>query len=146
MFLYVSVWDASYIDDGRRTGPYVGCDSPYVCKYKDIHVPELEDIGGSSRENLKERLHATLVSYDHAGLLGLLRLSNLLWLLGKDEEPRDIPRLILQSLCKDLEAIELGCFLASYGCCVMHVLCKQLLDSPRSVVNCLLIGIQASPC
>lgn len=39
MFLYASVWDASYIDEARWTGPYVGCDAPYVCLYKDIHVP-----------------------------------------------------------------------------------------------------------
>ncbi|CAN1157554.1 Probable xyloglucan endotransglucosylase/hydrolase protein 27 [Linum perenne] len=39
MFLYASVWDASYIDEGRWTGPYHGCDAPYVCLYKDIHVP-----------------------------------------------------------------------------------------------------------
>lgn len=39
MFLYASVWDASYIDNARWTGPYVGCDAPYVCLYKDIHVP-----------------------------------------------------------------------------------------------------------
>lgn len=39
MFLYASVWDASYIDEGRWTGPYVGSDAPYVCLYKDIHVP-----------------------------------------------------------------------------------------------------------
>ncbi|KAE9445794.1 hypothetical protein C3L33_22309, partial [Rhododendron williamsianum] len=39
MFLYASVWDASYIDEGRWTGPYVGCDAPYVCHYKDVVVP-----------------------------------------------------------------------------------------------------------
>ncbi|KAL8139082.1 hypothetical protein V2J09_005083 [Rumex salicifolius] len=39
MFLYASVWDASYIDEARWTGPYVGCDAPYVCHYKDIRVP-----------------------------------------------------------------------------------------------------------
>lgn len=39
MYLYASVWDASCIDEGRWTGPYVGCDAPYVCLYKDIHVP-----------------------------------------------------------------------------------------------------------
>ncbi|KAJ8748841.1 hypothetical protein K2173_013272 [Erythroxylum novogranatense] len=39
MFLYASVWDASYIDDGKWTGPYVGCDSPYVCLYRDVRVP-----------------------------------------------------------------------------------------------------------
>ncbi|OWM64179.1 xyloglucan endotransglucosylase/hydrolase protein 9-like [Punica granatum] len=39
MFLYASVWDASYIDNARWTGPYIGCDAPYVCLYKEIHVP-----------------------------------------------------------------------------------------------------------
>ncbi|KAF8032520.1 hypothetical protein BT93_D1431 [Corymbia citriodora subsp. variegata] len=39
MFLYASVWDASYIDNARWTGPYIGCDAPYVCLYKDIHIP-----------------------------------------------------------------------------------------------------------
>lgn len=39
MFLYASVWDVSYIDEGRWTGPYVGCDAPYVCHYKDVVVP-----------------------------------------------------------------------------------------------------------
>ncbi|KAK6942077.1 Glycoside hydrolase family 16 [Dillenia turbinata] len=33
MFLYASVWDASYIDDARWTGPYIGCNAPYVCEY-----------------------------------------------------------------------------------------------------------------
>lgn len=39
MFLYASVWDASYIDEARWTGPYIGSDAPYVCHYKDIQVP-----------------------------------------------------------------------------------------------------------
>ncbi|PKA47749.1 putative xyloglucan endotransglucosylase/hydrolase protein 32 [Apostasia shenzhenica] len=39
MFLYASVWDASYIDEGRWTGNYNGCDAPYVCKYKEVRVP-----------------------------------------------------------------------------------------------------------
>ncbi|KAK5783463.1 putative xyloglucan endotransglucosylase/hydrolase 21 -like protein [Gossypium arboreum] len=39
MFLYASVWDASYIAEGQWTGPYIGCDVPYVCLYKDIQVP-----------------------------------------------------------------------------------------------------------
>lgn len=39
MFLYSSVWDASYIDEGRWTGNYVGCDAPYVCSYRDVRVP-----------------------------------------------------------------------------------------------------------
>ncbi|KAK6918444.1 Glycoside hydrolase family 16 [Dillenia turbinata] len=39
MFLYASVWDASYIDNARWTGPYIGCDAPYVCEYKDVCVP-----------------------------------------------------------------------------------------------------------
>ncbi|XP_021748328.1 uncharacterized protein LOC110714162 [Chenopodium quinoa] len=39
MFLYSSVWNASYIDDARWAGPYVGCDAPYVCRYKNVHVP-----------------------------------------------------------------------------------------------------------
>ena len=39
MFLYASIWDASYIDEGRWTGKYDGSDAPYVCLYKDIQVP-----------------------------------------------------------------------------------------------------------
>lgn len=39
MFLYASVWDASYIDEGRWTGKYLGCDKPYVCRYMDVCVP-----------------------------------------------------------------------------------------------------------
>lgn len=39
MFLYASIWDASYIADGNWTGKYCGTDAPYVCLYKDIHVP-----------------------------------------------------------------------------------------------------------
>ncbi|CAM8971875.1 unnamed protein product [Rhodiola kirilowii] len=39
MFLYASVWDASYIDGGRWTGTYVGWDAPYVCLYKNVYVP-----------------------------------------------------------------------------------------------------------
>jgi beta-glucanase (GH16 family) len=39
MFLYASVWDASCIADGKWTGKYHGTDAPYVCLYKDIHVP-----------------------------------------------------------------------------------------------------------
>lgn len=39
MFLYASLWDASYIDEGRWTGKYRGTDAPYVCLYKDIRVP-----------------------------------------------------------------------------------------------------------
>ncbi|GMI98360.1 XYLOGLUCAN ENDOTRANSGLUCOSYLASE/HYDROLASE 20, xyloglucan endotransglucosylase/hydrolase 20 [Hibiscus trionum] len=39
MFLYASVWDASYIAEARWTGPYIGSDAPYVCLYKDIQVP-----------------------------------------------------------------------------------------------------------
>ncbi|XP_059654235.1 probable xyloglucan endotransglucosylase/hydrolase protein 27 [Cornus florida] len=39
MFLYASVWDASYIDEGKWTGPFVGCDAPYVCHYRDVRVP-----------------------------------------------------------------------------------------------------------
>ncbi|XP_057954031.1 probable xyloglucan endotransglucosylase/hydrolase protein 32 [Malania oleifera] len=45
MFLYASVWDASYIDEGRWTGPYVGCDEPYVCQYKDVRVPTSTAVG-----------------------------------------------------------------------------------------------------
>ncbi|XP_042488464.1 xyloglucan endotransglucosylase/hydrolase protein 9-like [Macadamia integrifolia] len=41
MFLYASVWDASYIDEGCWTGPYFGCDAPYVCRYKDVRVPAI---------------------------------------------------------------------------------------------------------
>lgn len=39
MFLYASIWDASYIADGMWTGKYDGSDAPYVCLYKDIRVP-----------------------------------------------------------------------------------------------------------
>ncbi|KAL6290159.1 hypothetical protein ACE6H2_007669 [Prunus campanulata] len=39
MYLYASIWDASYIEEGRWTGKYIGCDAPYVCLYRDIHVP-----------------------------------------------------------------------------------------------------------
>ncbi|GAB2271651.1 hypothetical protein Dimus_006481 [Dionaea muscipula] len=39
MFLYSSVWDASYIDEGRWTGPYSGSDAPYVCLYRNVYVP-----------------------------------------------------------------------------------------------------------
>ncbi|KAM5555096.1 putative xyloglucan endotransglucosylase/hydrolase protein 27 [Rosa sericea] len=46
MYLYSSVWDASYIDKGRWTGKYVGCDVPYVCVYKDIHVPAESAVEG----------------------------------------------------------------------------------------------------
>ena len=39
MFLYASVWDASKVGEGSWAGTYVGCDAPYVCRYKDVHVP-----------------------------------------------------------------------------------------------------------
>ncbi|XP_058768385.1 uncharacterized protein LOC131642115 [Vicia villosa] len=39
MFLYASVWDASCVAEGMWTGKYHGTDAPYVCLYKDIHVP-----------------------------------------------------------------------------------------------------------
>ena len=39
MFMYASIWDASYIDEGRWTEPYVGCDAPYLCLYKNVLVP-----------------------------------------------------------------------------------------------------------
>ncbi|GLJ46062.1 hypothetical protein SUGI_0970380 [Cryptomeria japonica] len=39
MFLYASVWNASYIDEGRWAGPYFGHHAPYVCRYKDVHIP-----------------------------------------------------------------------------------------------------------
>ncbi|KAH7306404.1 hypothetical protein KP509_22G009700 [Ceratopteris richardii] len=39
MHLYASVWDASDIDEGRWCGKYVGCDAPYFCTYRDVHVP-----------------------------------------------------------------------------------------------------------
>ncbi|GLT34768.1 hypothetical protein SLA2020_092650 [Shorea laevis] len=48
MFLYASVWDASCIDGGRWAGNYVGCDAPYVCLYKDIHVPSATAVECSS--------------------------------------------------------------------------------------------------
>ncbi|KAI9107465.1 hypothetical protein K1719_021502 [Acacia pycnantha] len=38
MFLYASIWDASYIDNGNWTGKYDASDAPYVCRYKDIHA------------------------------------------------------------------------------------------------------------
>ena len=39
MFLYASVWNASDIDMGRWAGKYIGCDAPYICTYKDVHIP-----------------------------------------------------------------------------------------------------------
>ncbi|XP_028759127.1 xyloglucan endotransglucosylase/hydrolase protein 9-like [Neltuma alba] len=39
MFLYASIWDASYIAEGNWTGKYDGSDAPYVCLYKHIRVP-----------------------------------------------------------------------------------------------------------
>jgi len=39
MYLYASIWDASCIAEGEWTGKYCGADVPYVCHYKDIHVP-----------------------------------------------------------------------------------------------------------
>ena len=42
MYLYASVWDASYIADGAWTGTYHGRDAPYVCSYKDVRVPTAE--------------------------------------------------------------------------------------------------------
>lgn len=39
MFLYASVWNAAWINDGKWTGCYAGCDEPYVCTYKDVQVP-----------------------------------------------------------------------------------------------------------
>eukprot|EP00249_Psilotum_nudum_P010340 c22482_g1_i1 orf=397-1089(-) len=39
MFLYASVWNAGYIDEGRWAGSYIGCDAPYVCRYKDVLIP-----------------------------------------------------------------------------------------------------------
>ncbi|KAJ3682101.1 hypothetical protein LUZ60_014674 [Juncus effusus] len=39
MFLYSSVWDASYIDEGKWTGEYSGCDAPYICSYRDVRIP-----------------------------------------------------------------------------------------------------------
>lgn len=42
MYLYASVWDASYIADGAWTGKYHGRDAPYVCSYKDVRVPTAE--------------------------------------------------------------------------------------------------------
>lgn len=49
MFLYASVLDASYIDGGSWTGSYVGFDAPYICLYKNVHVPfetVVEEDGG----------------------------------------------------------------------------------------------------
>ncbi|KAI5059771.1 hypothetical protein GOP47_0026090, partial [Adiantum capillus-veneris] len=39
MYLYASVWDATCIDEGRWCGKYVGCDAPYICRYRDALVP-----------------------------------------------------------------------------------------------------------
>ncbi|KAH9328577.1 hypothetical protein KI387_000685, partial [Taxus chinensis] len=39
MYLYASVWNASYIDEGRWAGPYFGHHAPYICRYKDVHIP-----------------------------------------------------------------------------------------------------------
>ncbi|CAD6201643.1 unnamed protein product [Miscanthus lutarioriparius] len=44
MYLYASVWDASYIADGAWTGTYHGRDAPYVCSYKDVRVPTGKDL------------------------------------------------------------------------------------------------------
>ncbi|XP_077249305.1 putative xyloglucan endotransglucosylase/hydrolase protein 28 [Tasmannia lanceolata] len=52
MFLYASVWDASYIDEGRWTGAYVGCDAPYVCCYKDVRVPVVTVVEDCGIDNL----------------------------------------------------------------------------------------------
>lgn len=40
MFLYASVWNAGDIDEGRWAGKYDGSDAPYICRYKDVHIPE----------------------------------------------------------------------------------------------------------
>lgn len=42
MFLYASVWNAGYINDGEWAGCYVGCDEPYLCTYKDVQIPHLQ--------------------------------------------------------------------------------------------------------
>lgn len=39
MYLYASVWNAESIAGGRWAGPYVGCDEPYACAYKDVFIP-----------------------------------------------------------------------------------------------------------
>lgn len=39
MFLYASVWDASWVAEGKWCGKYCGGDEPYVCVYRDIRVP-----------------------------------------------------------------------------------------------------------
>lgn len=39
MFLYASIWDASEVGEGKWCGKYCGTDEPYVCVYKDVHVP-----------------------------------------------------------------------------------------------------------
>lgn len=39
MFLYASVWDASDIDEGGWCGKYYGSNAPYICRYRDVHVP-----------------------------------------------------------------------------------------------------------
>jgi len=41
MFLYASVWNAGYIDNGNWAGCYVGCDEPYLCTYKDVQIPHV---------------------------------------------------------------------------------------------------------
>ncbi|EFJ31810.1 hypothetical protein SELMODRAFT_86737 [Selaginella moellendorffii] len=38
-FLYASVWNAGEVNEGLWAGPYIGCDVPYVCVYKDVFVP-----------------------------------------------------------------------------------------------------------
>lgn len=43
MFLYASVWNAGWVNNGEWAGCYVGCDEPYVCTYKDVQVPHLPD-------------------------------------------------------------------------------------------------------
>lgn len=39
MFLYASVWNAGWVNNGEWAGSYVGCDEPYLCTYKDMQIP-----------------------------------------------------------------------------------------------------------
>lgn len=39
MFLYASVWNAGWVNNGEWAGAYAGCDEPYLCTYKDVQIP-----------------------------------------------------------------------------------------------------------
>jgi hypothetical protein len=39
MYLYASIWNAGYIDEGKWAGCYSGAHEPYDSIYRDVHVP-----------------------------------------------------------------------------------------------------------